>query len=105
MVKIQGRERRKVDNVTAQLLDKCHPTFNLPRSSHVITSKDRQAGKYFSWVTQKRDIEKDLGAPRYSAISDISAETIKRRWKSVQVRKNPTWKDYKLGEKSWPLDD
>ena len=36
---------------------------------------------------------------RYSAISDISAETIKWRWKSFQVRKNPTWKDYKLGKK------
>lgn len=105
MVKIQGRERRRLDNGTAQLLDKYHSTFHLSRSSHVITSNDRQAGKYISGVTQKRDIEKDLGAPIYSAIFDISVETIKRRWKSFQARKNPTWKDYKLGEKSWPLDD
>lgn len=60
VVKIQGRERRRLDNGTAQLLYKCHPTFHLPRSSHVVTSNDRQAGKYICWVTQKRNIEKDI---------------------------------------------
>lgn len=35
-----------------------------------------------------------------SVISDIWAETTKMRWKSVQDRKNPTWKSYKLGENS-----
>ena len=60
VVKIQGRERRRLDNGTAQLLYKCHPTVHLPRSSHVVTSNDRQAGKYICWVTQKRNIEKDI---------------------------------------------
>lgn len=63
-------------------------------------SKDKQAGMCIFWVTQKRDMKKDSVNLYISVLSDIGAQTTKRRWKSFQDGKNPPWKDDNLGERS-----